>query len=400
MITKFAYRNLLRNKKRTLISALSVFVAGLLVGVAYGWVNGMMDNMLESFIKYQTAHVRITTEEYENRQKFLPVDEIIYESETYIDHFKKIKGVKNIEQRIRFGILLGKEETTLQAVGMGLDINNNSFHLKEKIIDGKTEDHGIYIGHKLASKLKIKIGDELLLATKTSMGGLNGIKLKVAAIFKMNMTSLDSRFFFININDAKRLLKISEGITEIYIFADDEKMSDSISDQIKPLLGAGIVSRTYKEQMGAMYAFIGIGKMIYFIIEMAILFLACFVIINTMTMAIFERMREIGTMKALGFSEKELFWTFTTEGAFIGMAGGLPGALIGFGFIFVLSITGVNLEGMLSSIDMPMEYIIYPKLTVIDIFAVISMACVVPVMASMIPARYIRRYLPSDALRM
>ena len=64
MILKFAFRNLFRNKKRTIISALSVFGGAFFVGLAFAYINGMMDMMLANYVKYQTGHVRITTDDF------------------------------------------------------------------------------------------------------------------------------------------------------------------------------------------------------------------------------------------------------------------------------------------------------------------------------------------------
>ncbi|MDH4200515.1 MAG: FtsX-like permease family protein [Spirochaetia bacterium] len=400
MFLKFAFRNLMRNKKRTFVSALSVFFAAALVGFAYGWINGVLGLYSDGFIKYQTANLRITTETFEAREKFMPVDEIIPNADELIKKIKDISGVSSVEKRVRFGILLGKDDVTVSAAGMGLDLENNSFDLKKKLIEGNITSHGIYLGYRLARQLRLKTGEEILLAAKTSEGGLNGIKLKVAGIFKMKMASFDKHFFFLNFADASRLLKIHKGSPEIYVFTENIENTENLQAQIKPLLSSGLVVRTFIEQMGGMYEMLKMMKFVYLIIEVAILALACFVIINTMIMAIFERMREIGTLKALGFTENNLFWIFTTEGALIGVFGGIPGAILGFVIIFIMTKTGVNLENMLSNVEMPIEYIVRPQLGITDILGILNLAILVPVLASMLPARYIKKYLPSEALRM
>jgi len=400
MFLKFAFRNLLRNKKRTFTSALSVFTAAMLVGVGYGWINGVMDLYSEGFIKYQTGNVRVVTEGYESREKFMPLDEVIVNADEIVSNIRKIEGVTSVEERVRFGILMGKDDNTVTAVGMGLDVKNNSFGFADKMIEGGIADHGIYLGVRLAESLRLKVGEEILIASKTSEGGLNGIKVKVAGIFKMKMAAFDKHYFFLNLADAKKLLKIHKGATEIYAFTGRAEDSAKLRDQIKPLAGEGLSVKTYSEQMGGLDELLKMMKSIFFFIEIAILALACFVIINTMVMAIFERMREIGTLKALGFTEADLFVIFTGEGAMIGILGGIPGALLGFLGIYMWSKTGINLEGMLKNVEMPIEYVIHPMLSLTDIFGVLAMATIVPIVSSMIPARYIRRYLPSDALRM
>lgn len=390
----------MRNKKRTFTSALSVFAAALLVGFAYGWLNGIISLYSEGFIKYQTGNVRIVTEGYEQREKFMPVDEYIPQSNEVAKKIKAIPGVTGVEQRIRFGILLGHEDNTVSAVGMGLDLSDNSLGVAQKLIEGKVEDHGIYLGVRLAESLRLKTGQEILLAAKTSEGGLNGIKLKIAGIFKMKMASFDKHYFFMNLEDAQKLLKIRKGVTEIYAFTNNPDDSPALKQKILPLLPEGLSAKTYSEQMGGLDELMKMMKSVWFIIDMAILALACFVIINTMVMAIFERMREIGTLKALGFTEPNLFWMFTGEGAMIGLLGGIPGSIIGFFAIYFWGKTGINLEGMLSNVEMPIEYILHPALSAMDIFSVLLMATIVPIISSMIPARYVRKYLPSEALRM
>ncbi|MDH4261852.1 MAG: FtsX-like permease family protein [Spirochaetia bacterium] len=400
MFLKFAFRNLLRNKKRTFTSALSVFAAAMLVGFGYGWVNGVISLYSEGFIKYQTGNVRVVTQGYESREKFMPVDEVITNADEIAAKIRKINGVSSVEERIRFGILMGKDDNTVSAVGMGLDVKNNSFEFADKMIEGGIQEHGIYLGVRLAESLRLKVGEEILIASKTSQGGLNGIKVKVAGIFKMKMASFDKHFFFLNLADAKKLLKIQNGSTEIYAFTKNVEDSQKLGEQIKSVAGEGLSVKTYSEQMGGLDEILKMMKSIFLFIEIAILALACFVIINTMVMAIFERMREIGTLKALGFTERDLFVIFTGEGAMIGILGGIPGALIGFIGIYIWSKTGVNLEGMLKDVELPIEYVIHPMLSIIDIFGVLALATIVPIISSMIPARYIRRYLPSQALRM
>jgi len=400
MFLKFAFRNLMRNKKRTFTSALSVFSAAMLVGFAYGWVNGVLSLYSEGFIKYQTGNVRIVTQGYESREKFMPVDEVMANADEIVSGIRNLAGVTAIEQRIRFGILMGKEDNTVSAIGMGLDVKNNSIGFASKFIEGGLADHGIYLGARLAENLRLGIGDEILIASKTSEGGLNGIKVKVSGIFKMKMASFDKHYFFMSLEDSKRLLKIREGVTEIFVFAKNPDDSARLGNEIKKIAGEDLSVKTYSEQMGGLDEILKMMKSIFFFVEIAILALACFVIINTMVMAIFERMREIGTLKALGFGEADLFWIFTGEGAMIGILGGIPGALLGFLGIYFWGKTGINLEGIMKNIELPVEYIIHPALSLFDIVGVLTMATVVPVLSSMLPARYIRRYLPSHALRM
>lgn len=329
MLLNFAFRNVLRNKKRTLLTASAIFFASIIVVFAQGWMNGIFDMFLNNTMKYQTGSLKITTESFVKREKFIPVDEIIADSDPLIEQIRKIKGVRSVEERIRFGIILGRDEKTVFAFGMGTDLKNTVLNLKDRIIEGGIEDSGIYIGMNLARKLGVKMGDELLLATQTSEGGLNGIKLPIKGIFRFRVAIFDSQMFFVGIGDAKKLLKIKDGTTEIYVFSGDENNTPFIRAEIKKILPGGIMVRNVKDQLGNMYDFLTMGKFIFYFIEGLIIFLASFVVINTMMMAIFERLREIGTLKAMGFTDGDIQLNFIMEGSIIGTIGGFAGSILG-----------------------------------------------------------------------
>ncbi|MCD4814047.1 FtsX-like permease family protein [bacterium] len=399
MLFKFAFRNVLRNKRRSFLTALAIFFGALIVGLAQGWINGMIDLMMDNYIVYQTGNVRITSSDYIERERFMPVDALMPGGSAIKKKVQIIPGVAQIEERIRFGILLGHRELTEQALGIGLDLENTKIKIKDKLIEGVLGQDGLYIGAVLAKKLGISLGDDLLLATKTSEGGLNGIKVKVQGIFHMGITMYDRKMFFINLVDAKKLLKIYEGTTELYVYTNEEKLTDLVADSINGMLPEAMVAQTYKQQIGPMYSYMASMKIVYMFVEALILFLASFIVINTMMMAIFERLHEIGTLKAMGMTDKELFVNFTLEGGIIGAMGGIPGALAGYGIIAVMSVTGVNLESALSSMDMPIEYILHPKLSAFALIMAVVISIIVPALAAMLPARYAEKLQPAEALR-
>ena len=398
MLFKFALRNIMRNKKRSFFTTLTIFFAAIVVGFAQSWTNGLINVYIENFTRYQTGHIRICTAEFSKREKFMPVDELITGSEKLIEKLRGLEQVRAVRERIRFGILVGKDETTTEAMGMGIDLNDNEFDLSNKIKTGTFTGSGMYIGYRLAEKLGIVPGDELLLATRTSEGGLNGIKLPVEGVFSLGM-QFDKKSFFIGLADAKRLLKMHDASTELFIYAHDADMTDSLKTDIVKLLPVNLTADTYKEQLGTLYETLDSTKVIYSLVEGVILFLASFVIINTMMMAIFERIREIGTMKALGMTDQELFINFTLEGALLGAAGGILGAAVGFCIIAVLSHTGIDMTTQLQGLDMPFEYIIRPRIGILDLVISLSISIVIPALAAMIPARHARKLMPAEALR-
>lgn len=398
MIFKFALRNVFRNKKRSFFTILTIFLAAIVVGFAQGWINGIIGVYISNFTKYVTGHVRVVSEEYIKREKFLPVDELVYNPESIKKEISSVQGVSRVRERIRFGLLLGNKDKTTESVGMGINLKDNEFGLKDKLVQGEISETGIYMGKGLAEKLDVKPGQDLLIATKTSEGGLNGIKLKVNGIFRLRM-AFDKKMFFISLEDAKKLLKIYDGTTEIFAFTDDLSLVDTIQKEISAFLPQGVKAQTYKEQMGEFYDLLSTMKSFYSFLLALILFLASFVIINTMMMAIFERLREIGTMKAMGMTDRELFLNFTCEGAILGTTGGILGAVVGFLLILTVAHYGIDFTSQIENLDMPFEYIIRPQVGILELLIALLISIIVPSLAAMIPARYARKLMPAEALR-
>ena len=118
-----------------------------------------------------------------------------------------------------------------------------------------------------------------------------------------------------------------------------------------------------------------------------------------MMMAIFERSKEIGTLKAMGMTDRQIFQNFTCEGAILGAMGGIPGAIAGFILISILSHVGINFEGSVQNIDMPIEYVIKPAIRMSDLIIAVVLSVTVPALAAMIPARHTAKMMPAEALK-
>ena len=158
MLFQYALRNVLRNRKRTLLTALSVFTAAFIVCLAEGWINGLINNFIESTATWQSGHIRITSKGFLQREQFLPVNETLPNRTALIDTLKQIPDIKRIEERIRIRLLLGNGSRTVHALGMAVDLNYSRLNLPGKLESKKRmlDTDGLYPGKELAAKLGIK----------------------------------------------------------------------------------------------------------------------------------------------------------------------------------------------------------------------------------------------------
>lgn len=400
-IIKMAFRNITRNLRRSILTSLSLFVAGFVVVVLHGYVSGFLNGMKDNVINLTSGHVIIAKKAYFERKFFTPVEEYIPNVQKVESELDSLKYLSFYVERLKSQGMLFERGTNKPVLLIGIDPEKErkTLELERKLISGKYDlKNGAIIGKGLARGLNLHTGDTVIILSKTTMGGLNGIKVKITGIANIGLSEFDKRAVFLSIRNMRRLLKMPEGVHEILVFLKKEgKIKDFIRAFNKN--NPDIIARDYIDELGTFAFYFKLGKNIYYFIYFIIVLLATFAIINTMTVAVFERLREIGTLKALGMRDREIFALFGAEGTMLGTFGGILGSIVGWLFNILLHTKGINYESMVKGMSMPMPYIIRPEINFnVVIFSTI-LIIFVSFLASSVPAIYAKKLTPQEALR-
>lgn len=399
---KLAIRNIFRNKRRSFLTALSLSVAGFVIVALHGYMTGVLNTSKEMMIKLDTGHVLITTQDYFERRTFLPQDE-------YIENTYEIEKTLNESKYVDFytlrmkagGMLFTRTGATKNVMLMGIDPEKErrAFHIeKENIIEGVYDlSRGCIVGKELAKTLNLKSGDTLILVSRSVAGGISAIKITVAAVANMGYTVFEKSLVLLSTPDARRLLKTQSGAHEILVFLKGEKYIDRFLKSIR--LPGGIVANPYTFTLGTFAFFFRLADIFYGMIYVVITLLAAFAIVNTMTVAVLERMREIGTLKSIGMTDSEIFKLFGIEGTLLGASGGLAGSILGFFINMILRVRGLNFEEMIKTFDFPFPYVVRPTTNLWIIILAFAIVTVVSFATSIIPALQAKRLTPQEALR-
>ena len=399
MLLKMAFRNVLRNKKRTLITATAIFVATVIAIFTQGFMDGTFNDMIRNFRKFQTGHIRITTKEYIERERFMPVDELLFDTPDIISVIEENENISAAEERIRFGLMLSRGENTVPAFGMGIPFGDSMLNVKEVLTEGSAGKDGVLLGVGLARDLNVGIGDDLLIATQTSEGGLNGIKLRISGLFSFGVAMFDNEMFLMDLQNAKKLLKTSGDTTEILLTVKDVDAVTITRDQLREELSDDLAVEDFKDQMGAMWTMVKVQGKLLLIFELLIVFLSSFVIVNTMMQSVFERMKEIGTLKALGMTDSELVGMFRYEGAILGLFGGAAAAVFGHLLNVVVGICGINFQEAMGEVSLPMSYTMKTEAHWYYTLLFFAAAVFISTVSATIPARHAKKMSSADALR-
>ena len=425
-ILKMAFRNIGRNKRRTILSAIAISVAVMMVLFMRGYIGGVTDSMFDSLIKIQTGHIKIMHSEYHDKEDMMPLEYMVdgFDGAGYkqlIPLLESVEGVEIIAPRIKFGVLLSFKEKSRMVQGIGIDPHQEDAvsSLSKTMVEGQylgdnADLRSMIIGGGLADKLGIKLGDKLTVVSRTAYDSLKGMTFEVTGVFRYGISSLDSKLFYVPIGAAARLLEMEDGASELIVMIDKPENADKIADDIKSTFqnSADKMSALSEDDSTPPYSVIpwqqqegilamfetGISMYKYFYI--GLLILASTVIINTTMMVIYERTKEIGTIGALGMTSRQIVLLFIIEAMIVSAIGSFIGMIVGGGLDLLLSITGINLNALSGgSMDMVVTDIIYPHFGLSILVGSFLFGVVVASAIAHIPARRAAKVDPVEALR-
>jgi len=422
-ILKMAFRNIGRNKRRTMLSAVAISIAVMVIVFMQGYIGGMTDSMFDSLIKIETGHIEIAHPEYYDKKDMMPLEYMVggYDNGDYRELFpvlESVDGVDIVVPRIKFGVLLSFQGRSQSALGLGIDAKTESkitafdkIMVEGQYLGDDENAKSVIIGKALADKLNIKMDDRLTILARTAYDSLKGMTFRVTGIFRYGISGLDSKLFYIPIGSAARLLEMGDGVSQLILMVGKPENADKLADVISAKLqDAGKTAATLEgelpyevvpwQRQGGFLSMIKSATSMYRWIYIFLLILASSVIINTTMMVIYERIREIGTIGALGMTRGQIVLLFVIEAIIISAIGSFMGTAAGGGLDFFFHKTGINIQALTGgSMDMPTTDIIYPRFGFLLLVWSFLFGVVVASIAAFIPSRRAAKIEPVEALR-
>lgn len=398
-----AARNVLRQKRRALFALLTIVGGVVALILASGFIAWIFVQMRESTIQSQLGHVQVVRPGYfeggasDPYANLLPADE----ADGELRRLSAVPGVQVVAPRLAFTGLISFGDATLSFSGEGVDPDKESRLSKGiQIVSGQpmssADPSGLVIGEGLAANLGVKVGDTVVLLATTKSGGLNGVECHVRGIFSTYTKSFDDSSLRVPLATVRNLVKVA-GATNWVVVLDRTEMTDAFLGQYgAQLKGKGFelvpwyqLADFYNKTVVLFSRQVGVVKLL---IGMIIILS----ISNTLSMAVIERMSEIGTAMALGRKRKAILRMFIIEGTILGLLGGALGVAIGFVLAQVISAIGIPMPpppGMAKGYIG--EILVTPSL----VFDALLLAVGTTLIASIIPAWRASNVIIVDALR-
>jgi putative ABC transport system permease protein len=416
MIFKIAFRNILRHKRRTFISAITI-AFGLAIFILMDSLMAGVDRAsLENMVNLTDGSMKIMTKEYAAEKMAFPLKYGITNPEAFTSYVESLPEKPEMTPRLQFLSEIIGINQSLRAVGTVIDPvkDRKVFTLPQYISSGTffSNNNGqeVLLGKKLAQDLGVGVGDTVMLNTRTRFDANNALDFQVVGILETAAPAINESGIFITFEAANQFLDSGGLITEYDLHIPWSKLEDitaynarlnKIKEQFQkqfPTLSVNTfydANRSFIEIMGSKRK--AQSMLVFFI-----LLIGAVGIVNTVLMSVYERIREVGVLRALGIKPKEIQRMFIYEGMLIGIVGGLMGITLGFlGNLWLVN-TGLDVTKMMKDFDasqFPIWGIFYGQWSIKIFITALILGVVISVLAAIVPARKAAKITPTQCLK-
>jgi ABC-type lipoprotein release transport system permease subunit len=401
ILTLLAWRNLWRNHRRTLIMLSAVIVGVWAMIFMTALTMGMVNDMIEDSISVLPGHVQVHHPDYlddPNIVNLLPMPDAEIEDIFATAGFRawatriKVPAVLSSERESRGVTLLGidpQREETLSFV--------NYDAVEGRFLEGPDDD-GLVIGRKLAETLETELGKRVVLMSQDPDNDIADRGFRVVGLFGADVASHEEQYVFAGKDTVQELLRVGDHVTSIVVLGDDYRNVEPVYDKVRALVDGGVEVSRWTEldtYLGTMLRVMD-GFVLVWVI---IIFLALsFGLVNTLVMAVFERVREIGLMLALGMKPSSILGQVVIESMMLLVIGLVLGNLLAWATIKPLE-SGIDIsvvaEGMAM---MGAASMLYPQLRFEDVVLANTVVLILGFLASLSPAWRASRLQPIEAI--
>jgi ABC-type lipoprotein release transport system permease subunit len=396
---KLAYRNLGRNRSRSLLSALAVATGMSLMLLMASVLEGEMKGALQNSIRLQSGHIQIRPASYEEGQVSLKWEDLIAEPAQVIGKVESLPQVTVATPRlIASGILtLSDESKGVQIIGIEPDSAANQ-PFRDGMLAGEflnAEDReGILVGRALADKLNLEAGDRVNLLVTTSGGDVDEQLFTIRGIYTTRTPAYDEATVFMPLAKAQAFTVTENHASTIFILLQDDGQAEPVAQALQ---SANYQVLTWRDQNALIVQFEDFAGAYMVILYLIVLGITATVVTNTLVMAVFERTREIGILTAIGMKGRGIMAQFLAEATLLATGSVIGGLILGGAMVAYFTIYGIYI-GDYGVSGLLMEERIYAHLTLDNAINLTLMTYVITLVASLYPARLAARMEPVEAL--
>lgn len=395
LVLLLAFRNLTRNAVRTALSSVAVVMGVALLILGFGMVDGLDENVLRTQIDSVSGHVILRAPSVDPDALSNEVSGL----EPLPPALEQRLSAYDWTPRLLFDAWLGGGSDVFRAKGVAYDSERDSkvFRRDDFEIEGRwPEQGGVVVGVHVAELLDLKVGQTVNLQARTAQGAINALSYPVEGIVRTRNPMLDNFAVLVPMTDALELTRAA-GPSLVAIRLDNRERAPEVAAALQGEWSAS----TFRDEARDLLALNQFRRKVIQFVVLMLMAIAATGIANTIIMAAYERVREIGTLLAMGMSPGQVRALFLTEGSAMGLLAGSLGGVLGSLANGYLSVNGVDISGAMEKTGSALAFssIIYTSFSWTSVFFAIAFGASIAVIASWIPANMASRLNPADAIR-
>jgi putative ABC transport system permease protein len=399
-ILSLALRNLTRNKRRTLVTALAVAFGTTAIVSLQGFVNGFLTNLIEASVEAKVGAIQVFRRGYLGSDD--PLKLSLADDAALVARIRAVAGVTAVAPRLAFdGMVSNGSEATMfvaTAIDPALEYQvcpqrRAAVAAGSRALEPGQNDRAL-IGKTLADALGAKAGATLVMQSAGPHASTNALDVVAGGFLPTHSMAESKRMATVTLAFAQELLRMPGRVTQYVVGVADLERVDETAARVRAVLGGDYEVTTWREMDPATRDRTGALRYILLFVALVLFLLVATGIVNTMLMSVYERVREIGTMLAVGVRRRQVTALFLWEAVALGLSSALVGAAAGLSLVRGLGQKGLAIRPPGGDVT-----VIHPYVDPAFLVMVVALAVAGTVVAAFYPAWKASRLRPVEALR-
>jgi putative ABC transport system permease protein len=346
---KLGLRNILRNARRSTITLAAIACGSAAIILFGGFVHFMFWGVRENAIHSELGHIQLYQRGFSEKGHIEPFAYLMTDVRRIMALLESVEHIRLVTPRLRLSGLISTGDTTTSFFGMGVDPDKEADLASfVNIVAGQNlsqrQANGAILGAGLAAGIGARPGDSLTVLSTTRHGSINAAEVVVRGIFESGSKEFDDRAMKVPLPLVESLLDTEGAIQSLVLVLDQTEHTALVRERLQALFTQhhlDLELKTWEDLALRYHQVRNLLQNILGVVTLIVAVIAVLGVANTMTMAVFERTREVGTIMAMGTRRRGVVALFLTEGCLLGVLGGLLGLAVGIGLARLISLHGI-----------------------------------------------------------
>ncbi len=402
LIFKIAWRNIFRQRRRTILTVLTMFGGFTLASVSLSLADGTYNRIINAFTRNRLGHIQIHAKGYTDRPSLY---DAIHDYQNIGRRLTRISGVEAWAPRVLAAGLasVGEKAAGTSIVGVDPERETEATRFDRKIVAGRVlsarPNHEAVLGRGLAKRLNARVGDSLVIVSQAADGSIANDAYSIVGLLESGDETSDLTSCYLHIADAQDLFVLGKEAHEIVVIATSLGVVSSLTERIRRALDDPNLSvEPWQEFARSFYVAMQADKRGNWVLQLIIILIVAVGVLNTILMVVLERTREYGVLRAMGTRPAQIFRLVVLEAALMAVLSVAAGTLVALGINTYLSRHGIPMPAPFTYGGMEFTHY-YCE---VNLFSFVVPALTVLVAAGFVsafPALRAARIEPAKALR-